>query len=619
MAIEEVARFLRETPPFSLLPDAVLTAVSRKMQIEYFPAEHNVLIRDGAPAQFLYVICRGSVDLLREHDGTVIVLDTLDAGDVFGEVSLIYAQPPIATVRTREEMLAYLLPAAEFHRLRREQLAFSHYFTASKIERLNLALRSHQQQDAAPDLFQLRLRDVVGRGIITVPETATIREVAQIMSTHNVSSVIITSDPAGIVSDRDLRNRVVAKGLDYNQPVTTIMTAPVLSLPDDSLLFEALSFMLERQIHHMPVTVQGKIIGMVTDTDILRQQSNSPMLLPRQLERAHTNGDLRRYTDQVEVAAIHLLKSGARVRDIGRVVALAHGALLRRLIRDAEAALGAPPCPYAWIVVGSEGRYEQTLRTDQDNGLIYADHAPADADRYFAALATQVVEQLVQCGFPLCTGNIMATNPQWRQPLSVWRGYFHDWLHNPNEEALLQAAIFFDLRKTYGTLEIEPVLRPVIESARQQKIFLARLARASLRQTPPLGFFRNFVVERDGAERDLIDLKERGTALVVEMARIYALASGVPATNTFARLEMADHEGSISTTLAEELAAAYELISLLRLSHQVALCERGEPPNNRVPISALTTLQQRDLKEAFRTIRKAQKALEFTFQTGMLG
>lgn len=163
------------------------------------------------------------------------------------------------------------------------------------------------------------------------------------------------------------------------------------------------------------------------------------------------------------------------------------------------------------------------------------------------------------------------------------------------------------------------MLRPVIESARQQKIFLARLARASLRQTPPLGFFRNFVVERDGAERDLIDLKERGTALVVEMARIYALASGVPATNTFARLEMAAHEGSISTTLAEELAAAYELISLLRLSHQVALCERGEPPNNRVPISALTTLQQRDLKEAFRTIRKAQKALEFTFQTGMLG
>lgn len=619
MAIEEVARFLRETPPFSLLPDAALAAVSRKIQIEYFPAEHNVLIREGAPAQFLYVICRGSVDVLREYEGTPVVLDTLDAGDVFGEVSLIYEQPPIATVRTREEMLAYLLPAAEFHRLRREQLAFSHYFTASKIERLNLALRSHQQHDAAQDLFQLRLRDIVGRGIITVPHTATIREVAAIMAEHNVSSVIITSNPEGIVSDRDLRNRVVAKGLDYNQPITTIMTSPVLSLPDDSLLFEALSFMLERHIHHMPVTVQGKIAGMVTDTDILRQQSNSPMLLPRQLERADTSGDLRRYTDQVEVAAIHLLKSGARVRDIGRVVALAHGALLRRLITNAEAELGAPPCPYAWVVVGSEGRYEQTLRTDQDNGLIYADHAPAAADGYFAALATKVVEQLVQCGFPLCPGNIMATNPQWRQPLSVWSGYFHDWLHNPNEEALLQAAIFFDLRKGYGTLEIEPVLRPVIESARQQKIFLARLARTSLRQTPPLGFFRNFVVERDGAERDLIDLKERGTALVVEMARIYALASGVPATNTFARLEMASLEGSISTGLAEELAAAYELISLLRLEHQVALCERGEQPNNRVPISELTTLQQRDLKEAFRTVRKAQKALEFTFQTGMLG
>ncbi len=619
MALDEIARFLSETPPFSLLPEAQLRDVARVMQIEYFPADHNVLIRNGAPSQFLYVIRRGSVDLLHEHDGQRTVLDTLDSGDVFGESSMIYEQPPFATIRTREELLAYLLPAAEFHRLRQTNLAFRHYFTASKIERLNLALQTHLQQDATTDLFQLRLRDVVRHEIVTVPATATIREAASMMSQHNVSSLIVTSEPPGIVSDRDLRNRVVARGLPYDTPITEIMTSPVMSLPDDSLLFEALSLMLERRIHHMPVTVNGTIQGMVTDTDILRQQSNNPMLLPRQLERAHSTGDLRNYTDQVEAAAIHLLKSGSRVREIGRVVALGHDALLRHLLQQAEAKLGTPPCAYAWIVVGSEGRYEQTLRTDQDNGLIYADNGPPDADAYFAALAQEVVEQLVQCGFPLCPGNIMATNPQWRKPLATWRSYFSSWINSPSEEALLQAAIFFDLRKVYGSLEIEPTLRPVIEAARQQQIFLGRLARTSLRQTPPLGFFRNFLVERDGSERDLVDLKERGTALVVELARVYALAAGVPATNTFARLEMAATAGSISTTLAEELAAAYEIICVLRLEHQVRLHEQGEPITNRIPISRLTRLQQRDLKEAFKTIGKAQQAVEHSFQTSMMG
>lgn len=622
--MEEIARFLAEHPPFSLLPHEQLQRIARKMQIEYFPANHSVLIQDGAPAEYLYVLCRGSVDVIQQHEHQSVTLDTMGEGDVFGESSLLHQQPPFATVRTREETLVYMLPGTLFHQLREDSPAFRYYFTASKTERLNQAMSTHRR-DAAPELFQMRMGDLVRRQAVTVSPGATIRETAEIMRQHNMSSVLITSNPPGIVSDRDLRNRVVSQGLEYDTPVTEVMTSPVMTMPDDSLVFEGLTLMIEKAIHHLPITRQGKIIGMVTDTDIMRQQGNSPFLLSRQLERAHTRGDLKAYTNQVEATARGLLVSGARIRDIGRVVAIAHDALLKRLLQDAEANLGPPPCPYAWIVAGSEGRLEQTLRTDQDNALIYADDTPPEAEEYFSteeyfsSLAEQVVEALVQCGFPRCPGNVMASNPTWRQPLHVWQGYFEEWIRKPDEEAILQSSIFFDYRRVYGLLEVEHTLRPIIEAARDQKIFLGRIARNTLRQTAPVGFFRNFVVEKHGADRDLVDLKERGTALVVDIARLYALACGAPVTNTFARLEMAADAGVLSKVSAEELAVAYELISLLRLEHQVAQLDRGEQATNRVPISSLTRLQQRDLKEAFRAISRVQQGIEHTFQTSLFG
>jgi CBS domain-containing protein len=213
----------------------------------------------------------------------------------------------------------------------------------------------------------------------------------------------------------------------------------------------------------------------------------------------------------------------------------------------------------------------------------------------------------------------MATNPQWRKPLHVWKEYFGEWIRRPEEQALINVTVLFDFRRAYGELEIEKTLRPVIESAHNQKIFLARLARVALRRSPPLGFFRNFVLEKNGAERDLLDLKHRGVGLIVDLARIRALEVGSPETNTLARMRSAVGQSSLDKESADELAAAYELISLLRLRHQYGQIERDEEPSNMVPVSELSKLEQRDLKEAFRTIATNQRILESTYQVGMLG
>lgn len=610
--MQEITRFLQEIPPFSQLPDEQNRLIAEHIQIEYFPEGHDIIVYQGTPAAYLYIIQRGSVDLLRENEG-VQVFDTLSEGDLFAYPSLIRKKSPIVTVRTREETLAYLIPAATFDRLRREYPVFARYFAASTIERLTHRLQA-RQANASPELFGIRLRDLIQRRLISAPPDITIRQAANIMSEHNVSSLVVESTPPGIVTDRDLRNRVLAAGFTDDAPITTIMTSPVLALSSDSLVFEALLTMLERGFHHLPVEEKGQIVGLVTHTDILRRQSKSPLFLPRQLERASSMHELKAYTDHVTATVGNLLDEGARVSDIGRVVAVAHDALLVRLLQDAERYMGPPPCPYAWLVLGSEGRYEQTLRTDQDNALIYADDAPPDAPEYFSALADRIVQQLVECGFPPCPGYIMANNPYWRQPLHVWQSYFYQWINNPKEEALLRVSIFFDYRQIYGTLPAEPALRPIIQGGSQNKVFLGRLARVALRQHAPISFFRQLVLERSGEAKDLIDLKARGTALIVDLARLYCIQTGCVETNTPARLRASSARSGLSETGAEELIAAFELISLLRLRYQYQQIRAGKEPQNHVPVSWLSALERRELKEVLWAVERIQQSVELSFQ-----
>lgn len=625
--MEEIAQFLRSYPPFDQLPAEAVAQAAGSAQIEYFAADHVILQADGPLAEFLYVIRKGRVDLQRQRTGNpeAQVVDTLGPGEAFGYPSLIRGRPPIVSVRAHTEVLAYLIPAPIFHDLRGKYPAFASFFAASAIERIDHAMRAREAA-AAPALFQTRLRSLARRPLVAIAPTATVREAAQLMRDQNVSALLVDLPPfgvldedTGIITDRDLRNRVLAAGLPDTTPVSAVMTPTASVLTADSLVFEGLLTMLERNVHHMPIADQGQIIGMVTHSDILRHQSSSPLFLPRQLDRAHSLADLRHYTDQVAATVSSLLDSGARVSDIGRVVAVAHDALLKRLIRDAEAALGAPPAPYAWVVLGSEGRYEQTLRTDQDNAIVYADGAPPEAEPYFRAMAERIVEQLVACGFPRCPGNIMATNPEWRQPLSVWQGYFSRWIDVPDEEALLRSAIFFDFRKVYGALDVEHELRPILARARGNRVFLARMARMVLRQPAPLTFFRTITLERRGDQRNLLDLKLRGTGIIVNLARLFALEAGSTATGTVARLRQSVDKSNIGHEDAESLISAFELLSLLRLRHQQAQLAQGDEPDNYLVVPHLTPREQRELKESLQYIATVQRGVAITFQVDRLG
>lgn len=612
--MDEIARFLRECPPFDQLPSEVLSQTAGTVEIEYFPRGARILTRGGKPSDFLYIIRAGAVELRQVRDGGgVETVDTLAEGETFGHLSLLSGAASMWDAVAREEMLAYLIPRAQVERLH-HYAAFDAFFARNVRDRLQQAVGLNNA--LAPfDLFSTRAADLVRRPPVTCEPTLSVREAAERMRAANVSSVVVAGEPLGILTDRDLRNRVLAEGRSHETPVAAVMSAPAIVMPAGSLLGEVLLTMVERAIHHVPLVEAGCLVGILTDTDLIRHESQHPLFLPRQLERARGIEGLITYADQVATSVGSLVAGGLRASDIARIVTLAYDALIVRIVREAEAALGEPPAPYAFLVLGSGGRQEQTIRTDQDHALVLADDAPADADDYFAALAERIVTGLERCGFPRCPGEIMASNPDCRHSLSGWQHRFGEWIERPEEQALLDAAVFFDFRRLYGTLDVEAALRPVIGQAATNRVFLARLARAGLQFRPPLGFFRQFVVEKSGEHKDAFDLKKHGTGIVVNLARLFALEAGIGETGTLSRLRLAAGKSSLDPAAAEELAAAFEYLQSLRLRHQGDQERAGQPRDNFIAPAALSSLERRHLKDAFHVIATTQKTVELIFHT----
>jgi CBS domain-containing protein len=448
---------------------------------------------------------------------------------------------------------------------------------------------------------------LVTRAPLVVSGEGSVAEAARAMREAGTSAALVDTEPPGILTDRDLRSRVLAEGLSPNTPVRAVMSRPLVTLPAETPLFEALRRMLDHQIHHLPVTRGGEIVAVLGDTDLLRHQARSPLALLNRIEHLQHDGDVTGYSAEVTGVAATLFAGGLGVVQISGAIASLGDVLARRLLTLAELELGAPPCPYAWMVLGSEGRMEQVLLTDQDNAIAYLEDSE-EARAYFAELAARVVAGLVRAGFPPCPGGYMATN--WCRPLADWKTLFRGWIDVPEPHALLQAQIFFDFRSVHGGLSLEP-LEGLLLSAGRRELFLAHLARAALRGRPPLGF-RGRLRTDDGR----IDLKAGGIAATVMLARAYALAAGSGARPTLERLSDATEAGTLSRSGAEILGESFRFLLRLRLQEQLRSARSGEDPSNLVRVDALTELERRRLAEAFEAVRKLQDATAVRFNAG---
>ena len=595
--LETIIGFLETVHPYDTLPQDELARVATSFSRREYAAGEEVY-HAGTPLKGLYLIKRGSVEV-REPSGQVISL--LGPRNSFGERGLARDGLAVTAARVTEDSVLLLLPVAEFRRLLTSSPAFERFFSRG---------RGHESRGG--DLTTQKVGDLMARKPVVVGPQDTVRMAAQKMRDAKVSSLGVVQDGRflGILTTRDMTNRVLADGLDLSTPVAEVMTADPVSLRPDSLGSDILHIMLERRIGHLPVVEGGTLVGMITQTDLTRFQAVSSAQLVRDVATAETVADMAAVTARIPRLLVQLVGGNSAHEVVTRLITDIADTVTRRLLAMAEAQLGPAPVPYLWLACGSQGRQEQTGVSDQDNCLMIDDAATDDDMAYFHALAKIVSDGLDACGYVYCPGDMMATNPQWCQPMRVWHSYFRKWVQTPDPMAQMLASVMFDLRAIGGQASLlHDLQQETLEMAARNSIFVAHMISNSLKHTPPLGLLRGFATIRSGEHKNHIDMKLNGVVPVVDLGRIYALIGQLEPVNTRARLDAAEAAGVISVSGARDLIEAYDLIAQTRLENQARLVRSGRKPDNFLAPSDMSDFERSHLRDAFVVVRTMQSAV----------
>jgi len=604
--------FLAGHAPFSELSGAGRATLAQHLEITYARAGEEIFSRAGTNLH-LWAVRKGGVRL--ELDGQLV--DVIGPGEIFGLTAVAGEETPSFDAFAESDCLLYRTHRDRILKLFGGEPRFASFFLQSLTSRLH-ALTDGSPVPIGGDL-RVPIGDLVTRAPVVIAQAASVGDAARRMDAERVSSVLVVVDetseaarqlPIGILTDRDLRGRVLAAGRGPETPLREVMSKPVETVDAELPAAEALLHLLRRAVHHLPVARDGSVIGVVTHADLVRHHQHGPGALLKKIEKARDAGSLSHYAEDVASMVDSLDRSRLEPTDVGRLVAALNDALVSHLIELATLDLGAPPCDFAWIVFGSEGRQEQSFLTDQDNALIYADETPTAGD-YFAALAERVVGDLVAVGFPPCAGGFMATN--WREPLDAWQARFRGWIESPEPEALMKVANFFDFRKVHGALDLEP-LEEIIAGAQSSRLFIAHLARAAMEMRPPLGLWNRIRESSEG-----IDLKAGALMPVVGLARVFALETGEREGSTLRRLQAARRGSVLSDEGGELLVGAFRFAFALRLHHQLGEWKSGTAIDNRVHLEALDPRERRHLKEAFLAIHRMQAATASRLGVDRLG
>jgi CBS domain-containing protein len=596
-ALDAVA-YVRRVPPFDLLPEPLWLDAAKGLEIGLFQAGTRLVAAGGEPLRHLYVIRKGAVRLEREQK----VLQVLEEGEVFGYTSLVSGQASL-DVLVDENLLAYCLPAADFQRLLADP-RFAAHFAVGLTDRLKASLEQVRGARFEPDVG-VEVAQLVRRPAVWVGADASVRDVARVMRDEHISSALLRCDPPGIVTDRDLRNRVLGEELDPGTPAARVCSRPLRTIAAATPLYEAWRTLLDAGVNHLPVERDGEIVGVLTSTDLLRHSAQGPVAVLRRFERLASRDALPDYRVKVTEMSSALLAAGLDATVIAGFLSQLDGTVLRRILHLAEADLGPPPAPYAWVVFGQEARREQTLPGPQDNGLVYADEGEARAE-WFQALAERVNADLEAAGFAPSVRERMALGRSW--PLSRWRRRIDETV----EQRPWETPPFFDMRRAGGSLEVT-ALDEALARASRRPLLVRTLAKQALAAEPPMMLLLRL---RGASSR--VDLGRQGLSPIVFLARCYALDVGSRARNTLERLDDARNAGVLSDGTHASVTEAFRFLLGLRLGVQLRALVAGRTATEEVAMSELTGIERTRLKDAFRAISRWQEIATSRYQPGQL-
>lgn len=475
-------------------------------------------------------------------------------------------------------------------------------------------------RDPALNLMTMPVHALIKRPPVTLGPDTPIRDAARLMNEQRVSSVLITQQDHlfGLVTDRDLRNRVIAADLDTRRPVADIATLAPMTIEARHPAFDALLLMARHNIHHVPVLDGQRIVGMITATDLTEQHSTSAVYLVGDVYKQQDIDGLRSISARIAMLQRNLAAAEASAYSTGHIITAITDAITVRLLQLGEARFGPAPVPYVWVAAGSQARSEQTAKSDQDNCMVIDDrYDPSAHGAYFSDLSRFVCDGLDACGYVHCPGEMMAMTDQWRQPRRKWAEYFSRWTGEPEPKSLMLTCVFFDLRAIHGQASLlEELRRDVLRQTRGNTIFLAHMVGNALNHQPPLGVFKGLTTIRTGEHKGTIDLKHSGIVPIVDLARIYALAGGDAAVNTHDRLLGAAAGGAISEDSARDLRDALEFLATTRIQHQARQIAAGIAPDNFLDPRDISSFERSQLKDAFAVVQSLQNVLSQRYQGG---
>jgi len=610
--IPNIEIFISQVPPLNYLPNQILSQIAANISIRYIPKEESIVNSENSERN-LYIIRIGEVEQINA-DGSLRA--KLDTGCIFG----------FSILDNKDEYSAFALENTLIYQIDYQILIdiltpypeYISYFSQETSTRLSTIAKT-----SSDNVLMKTVSEVANQQIVLVDSQLSIQQVAQEMTKRRRSSAIIMEEEKilGIVNDRDMTKQVVSQGKDIGLPITEIMSRNPPTIAGNELVLNAVSLMMKYNIRSLPVLVNERVHSILTAIDLLKYSGLQSIFIVNNIFQVEHLSQLISLSQQKEIIFSSLIKGGANCNNIMKVMTLIADAFSQKLLLLAEEKLGNPPCSYVWNVLGSQARYEMHLLSDQDNAIIVERELTKQEEGYFSELSEFVVNGLDKCGYSLCDGHYMANNTLWCQPLSKWKEYFEKWIKNPESDYLLNASVLMDFRAIHGNKELSEKLQKYISTLTQNNTRLLLFMTANaIRVKPPISIFRNFVLTKEGENKNKLNLKKRAISLLVDLARIYAFSGDLLDTlSTEERFSACYKLGVIDKNTFDNVLEAYQFVCEMRFKHQHQELKTNQVITNYISPNELTLLERNQLKDVFRLISKFQEAAELRFsQRGII-
>lgn len=620
---ERIYDFLKGFPPFSMLSKQQLIAICKAVDVHYLEKGKDLFITGNAIKNEFYVVKDGAIGLFREQTNALV--DECDEGDIFGLRALMRQGDYKLSAKALEESIVYSISLDLFEdyiTTNPEASTFLMssfatnitYLESNPLERVNTAKN-------IPDFFEEQSADYSKNPIHCSKETS-IKAASQVMTDKHVGSIVITENnkPLGIITDKDLRTKIATGQVSIEEDVTKIMSSPVITYPENITVAEAQIAMIKNRITHLCITKNGtpdsELTGILSEHDIIVVRENNASALVKEIKRATTPKQIQNIRLRAQKVLERYIKQQIPISFATKIISLINDGITQKLIDLAISEMPmSPPTTFAWLAIGSQGREEQLLLTDQDNALVFnnvSDDEYENTKQYFLELSKKVNHGLNIVGFELCPADMMASNPKWCLSLSEWKSQFEEWITKPDQDNLMLCTIFFDFEYVYGDKNlVNSMAEGIFKSIASYDIFLNFLGLNALKNPPPLSFFRQFLVEQDGEHKDQFDIKARAMMPLVDAARILILSKNVKAyNNTIVRFEKLAELESQNKDIYYACRDAFK--NLLRFRTEQGLI--NEDSGRFIDLQTLSKAYRLELKSCFKSVKDVQDLIQRRFR-----